>query len=129
MSLSSILDYIGTALLALAFVFLVLAALRMSSLSARRSSRRESLPKISERLQAIRRADWKCAAWLCCIALAAFALSVLGSGPFFTEPSGNTAGGAVLISGVVGLLLAIVLIIRYMNLSRALRAMDDSVED
>ena len=77
-----------------------------------------------QRLKAIRRVDWRSAALLLCIALPAFALSLVESGPFFTGPSGNVAGGVVLIALVVGLIVGIVLGIRYMDLSRTLRALD-----
>jgi len=51
--------------------------------------------------------------------LLAFALTLLVDGPFFTKSSGNVAGGVVLIAGILGLILAIVLVIRYISLSRA----------
>ena len=77
----------------------------------------------------IRRADWRSAASLLCLALLAFALTLIGSGPLFTEPSGNVAGGVVMIAGILGLILAIVLVIRYTALSRALRGLDNRVRD
>jgi len=129
MSLSSILDFVGRALVIMAFIFLVIGTLRMLPASARGSSSGEMPSGKVQRLETIRRADWRSAASLLCLALLAFALTLIGSGPLFTEPSGNVAGGVVLIAGILGLILAIVLVIRYMALSRALRALDNRVRD
>lgn len=127
MSLSSILSYIGVALAILALLFLLIGALRTDAPSNPPCRGRESLSRESQRLKAIRRADWRCAASLLFFAFLAFVLSLIGR-PFFTESSGNIAGGALLIAALVALLLVLVLIIRYIELSRALHALDDRGE-
>jgi len=129
MSLSSILGFVGRALVIMALIFLVIGTLRMLPGSARGSSSREVPSDKIQRLEMIRRADWRSAASLLCLALLAFALTLIGSGPLFTEPSGNVAGGVVMIAGILGLILAIVLVIRYTALSRALRGLDNRVRD
>ena len=113
----------------MAFIFLVIGTLRMLPVSDRRSSSREVPPDEIKRLVTIRRADWRSAASLLCLAFLAFALTLIGSGPLFTEPSGNVAGGVVLIAGILGLILAIVLVIRYIGLSHALRALDNRIRN
>jgi len=123
-SLSSILAYIGMVLAILAATFFLIGALR-TRLSIQSSRVGESLSKEFDRQKIIRRADWRCAASLLSIAFLSLALSLIGR-PFFTERSGNIAGGAVLIAAIVAFLLAIVLIIRYVDLSRALRRSDES---
>jgi len=122
-SLSSILSWLGLALVAMASIFLVTGTLRTRS--ARHSSGTEVPSEEMQRLKAIRRVDWRSAALLVCVALVAFALSLSESGPFFTGPSGNVAGGVMLIALIVGLIVGIVLGIRHMDLSRTLRALDN----
>jgi uncharacterized membrane protein len=124
-SLSSILDFVGRALLVMALVFLAIGVLRARPVSAQDSSNSGVSADEIQRLERIWRADWRSAASLLCLALLAFALTLLGNGPFFTESSGNAAGGLVLIAGILGLILAIVLVIRYIALSRALRDLDN----
>src|SRR5215472_16418388 len=99
----------------MALIFLVIGTSRKRLQSAHYSSR--ALGEM-QRIKAIRRVDWRCAALLLCVALFAFALSLIGTGPFFTEPSGNVAGGIVLIAQIVLLIVGIVLGIRHMDLSR-----------
>jgi len=113
----------------MALVFLAVGLLRTWPVSVRDSSNSGAAAHEIRRLERIRRADWRSAASLLCFALLAFALTLLGKGPFFTESSGNVAGGVVLIVGILGLILAIVLVIRHMGLSRALRALDNRVRD
>ena len=129
MSLSSILDFVGRALLVMALVFLAIGVLRARPVAAQDSSNNGVPADEIQRLQAIWRADWRSAASLLCLALLAFALTLLGNGPFFTESSGNVAGGVLLIAGILGLILAIVLVIRYIGLLRALRALDNRVRN
>jgi len=107
----------------MALVFFVIGTLRTPS-SPPHSSDVEVPSEEIQRLKAIRRVDWRSAALLLCIALPAFALSLIEGGPFFTAPSGNVAGGVVLIALIVGLIVGIVLGIRYMDLSHTLRALD-----
>ena len=109
----------------MALVFLAIGVLRTWSVSARDSSNGGVSVTEIQRFERIWRADWTSAAFLLCLALLCFALNLLGSGPFFTQPSGNVAGGVVLITGILGLILAIVLVIRYIGLSRALRGLDN----
>lgn len=90
-----------------------------------RRSTRGGLPAEEiQRLKAFRRADWTAAVLLVGIALLALASTLIGSGPIFEEPSGNVADGVLLIAGMVGFILAIVLLIRYMALSHAPRGLD-----
>ncbi len=74
--------------------------------------------------RALRRADWSCAAVLLGIALIAFVAGRAGSGPLFTEPSGNRAGGIVLMAIIVFVVLLVALIVREIVLSRALRRLE-----
>lgn len=113
----------------MALIFLVIGTLRMLPVSARGWTSRGVPSDEIQRLATIRRADWRSAASLLCFALLAYALTLLGRGPFFTEPSGNVAGGVVLIAGILGLILAIVLVIRYIGLSHALRALDNRIRN
>jgi len=113
--------YVSVALIFLAFVFLVIGVARTRRTNAV-PSLETSIPAVAAaRLKIIRRADWRCAAWLLCAALVAYASSLVGTGPFFTEPSGNVAGGFLLIAGIVGLILAALLVVRHIGLYRALR--------
>jgi uncharacterized membrane protein len=124
-SLKSTLGYVGMVLAIIALVFLAIGVSRTRSLSVRRSTAIGASDE-RQRLKAIRRADWISAALLLCLALVAFALTLIETGPFFTERSGNIAGAMVLISMIVGLIVAIVLLIRLVALSRALRALGNS---
>src|SRR2546425_10531533 len=109
MSLSSILGYVSIAL-----IFLVIGVARTRRSYAGTSNIKASIPTAeAARLKIIRRADWRCAASLLCAALVAYALSLVGTGPFFTEPSGNATGGVLLIASIVGLILAALLVIRH----------------
>jgi len=122
-SLSTILDYLAIGSVVTAFIFVVIGAARI---------RRRPIGFPAEevhRLKALRRADWRSAASLFCIAFLAFALSVTERGTFFTQPSGNTAGGLLLVAAIFGLILALVLLIRYIAVSRALRALDHHARD
>jgi hypothetical protein len=122
-SLSTILDYLAIASVAVAFIFVVIGAAR---------TRRHAIGFPAEevyRLKALRRADWRSAASLLCIAFLSFALSVAERGTFFTQPSGNTAGGLLLVAAIFGLILALVLSIRYLEVSRALRALNHRTRD
>ena len=76
------------------------------------------------RLRAVQRADWKCGAGLLGVALIACAIDLFGTGPYFYEPSGNTAGGVVLVAVLVGLVVIIALLVRHATLSRALRKLN-----
>jgi len=78
------------------------------------------------RARLVRRADWSCSAALLAVALVAFAASVIGARPVFTQPSGNMSGAVVLIATLTAIVLGVVLLIRYLILSRVLRDFDDS---
>jgi hypothetical protein len=128
-SLSSVLRYVSVALIYLAFIFLVIGVARTRRTNAG-PSLEASIPTVAAaRLKIIRRADWRCAAWLLCAALVAYALSLVGTGPLFTEPSGNVAGGFLLIAGIVCLILAALLVFRHVGLHRALRDWDAQARD
>jgi hypothetical protein len=117
--------YLSIALVSVAFIFLVIGLARTVRLSAGPpgSEARIATTEV-ERLRRIQRVDWKCSVSLLGVAVVAYVVASLGTGPFFTEPSGNIAGGVLLIAAVVGLVLAILLLIRHIGLSRALRDLD-----
>ena len=69
----------------------------------------------------MRCADWGCALVLFGIALVALGASRVGSGPLFTEPSGNKAGGIVLIVIIGAIVLLVALIVRHFILANAIR--------
>jgi uncharacterized membrane protein len=119
-SLSSVLTHVVMDIAFLAFIFLVIGAARMPRQSTLGALSAEEI----QRLKAIRRADWRSAVLLLGIALLTWTTTLIGRGPFFDERSGNVAGGMLLIAGIVGLILVIVLLIRYMGLSRALRTLE-----
>ncbi len=126
-SLAVILAYVGSALAFLAVVFLLIGAIRTSRLR---------LPRIKTgvvasdlRLLALRRADWRCARHLLYLAIFLMVISLVSTGAFFTEPSGNVAGGALLSGALVGLLCVVVLVGRHRFLSRALSDLELTVRE
>lgn len=95
--------------------------------TTRLAARRRQKPvygKEAERLRILQRFDWQCAAALLGAALVGVAASRLGAGPAFTEPSGNAAGGALLIAAIVLAVVLLTLSVRCGIVSRALRKLD-----
>src|SRR6266404_6531158 len=104
-------------LIFLAFIFFLIGVARAGRTFERPSSTKAGIPAVSvERLRIIRRADWRCAASLLYAALVAYALTLVGTGPLFTEASGNVAGGVLLIAGIVGLILVALHLVRHIGL-------------
>ena len=124
MALSSVLRYLGVALLCFAGAFFLIGVLRTAGHASPRKGGNQEPEMLRARL--VRRADWTCSAALLTVALVAFATSVIGTGPVFTQPSGNLSGAVVLIAALTANVLATVLLIRYLILSRALRDFDNS---
>ena len=60
------------------------------------------------------------------VALVAVVASLLGTGPAFTEPSGNAVGGAMLVAVIVLVVVLLTLFLRHALVSRALRRHDAS---
>ena len=120
MALSSLLNYLGVALLCCAGAFFLIGVAR----TARRapfSGRGGGHDDELLRARLIQLADWKCSAGLLATALAAFVTSLIGPGPFFTRPSGNAAGAVLLIAAALAFILIVALLVRHVSLSRALR--------
>jgi hypothetical protein len=125
-SLALILTYVGGALVFLAFVFLLIGAIRTKRLPVHGMKTGVAASNVG-RLLAIRRADWRCARHLLYLAVLLMMISLTSTGAFFTEPSGNVAGGALLIGALVGPLCIVVLVARHRFLSRALRDLESAV--
>jgi hypothetical protein len=128
MALSSLLNYLGLALLCFAGAFFMTGLARTARYATRSLGRKSDNQDVElMRVRLVQRADWNCSAGLLAIALVAFATSLIGTGPFFTRPSGNTAGAVILIAALSVIILIIALLVRYLSLSRALRAFDSKV--
>ena len=122
MTLSTLLQSMSLALIAIALLFLLKGAARMSRLvRSRLEADGATAQREVVRRRALRRADRSCAFVLLAVALMAFVVGRVGSGPLFTEPSGNRAGGVVLIVVIGSVVLLAALIVRHFVLSRALR--------
>jgi hypothetical protein len=121
-TLSALLQSMSFALAAIALLFLLKGAARGIPL-ARSRSRADAADAREERARrhALRRADWSCSLVLAAIALIALVAGRAGSGPLFTEPSGNRAGGIVLVVIIGSVVLLAALAVRHIVLSRALR--------
>lgn len=127
MALSSVLRYLGVALACFAGAFFLIGVVRTAGRTTP-SPAWKAENKDTEMLRArlVRRADWSCSAGLLAVAVVAFVTSLIETGPFFSRPSGNTAGAVVLIAALTAIVLSIALLIRYLILSRALRDFDSS---
>jgi len=128
MAVSSLLIFLSVALSFIALIFFLLALGRVHR-RVRRSAGESERPESVEqtRLRLVQRADRLCGSALLIVALIAAAVAFFGTGPIFTEPSGNAAGGALLIALVMFVLVSALLLIRYVILSRALRGPAASV--
>lgn len=124
MALSSVLRYLGVALVCFAGAFFLIGAARTAGHTSPRKGSNQDTQMLRARL--VRRADWSCGVGVLAVALAAFVTSVIGTGPVFTQPSGNMAGAVVLIATLTAIVLGVVLLTRYLILSRALRDFDNS---
>ena len=125
MTLSSILTDTSTALAFVAFAFLLMGFARKRRAKARPNDRTSNAGGTElMRRRAVQQADWKCGAVLLGLALVAYATTLIGNGAYYDEPSGNMAGGVLLIAGVVGSIVFIALIVRHVYLSHALRELN-----
>ena len=126
MAISSLLNYLGVALLCFAGVFFLIGRARTArhtTIVPAYKNKNQDNELLRARL--VQRADWYCSGGLLAVALIAFAMSLIGSGPLFTRPSGNTAGAVLLIVALVTIILISALLVRYLSLSRALRDFDN----
>jgi hypothetical protein len=125
MTLSAILTYTSAELALVALIFFLIGFARSGWRIAPPPSRttHDDGTEVA-RVRAIQRADWKCAAGLLGVAFVAYALKHYGTGAYFDEPSGNIAGGMLLVAVLVGLITIIALIARQLTLSRALRKLE-----
>jgi len=125
MAVSSLLKYLGIVLLCVAGILFLFGLARTRRHTAALSKRKGEYPA-PELLRArlVQRADWYCGGGLVAVALIAFVTSLIGTGRFFTQPSGNTAGAVILIAVVATIILVIALWVRHVRLSRALRDLD-----
>jgi hypothetical protein len=125
MALSSLLKYLGVVLLCFAGILFLLGLARTRRNTAALSKRKGEYPAPELlRAQLVRRADWYCGGGLAAVALIAFVTSLIGTGRFFTQPSGNTAGAVILIAVVTTIILVIALWVRHVSLLRAVRNLD-----
>lgn len=124
-SIASILAYVGVALVVLALVFLLIGIARTSGRAPHPGTGTSISASDVRRLRIMQRADWRCAAYLLCAALLVLGVSLAGTGPFFSEASGNMAGGVLLIAFIIGLGLLILLFLRHWAISRALRKLEN----
>lgn len=125
MSLSALLTYTGVALALVAFIFFLIGCARYDWRIAPPVNKTRHVDRTElARIRALQRADWTCAVLLIVVALVAYISPLFGAGPYFNEPSGNIAGGVLLIAGIVSLATIIALLVRHLTVSRALRKLD-----
>ena len=123
MSTASLVLFLGIALTFAALMFFLVGLGRTVPLATWRR-RKAVRGKDLERLRIVQRVDWQCAASLIGVALVAIAASRLGTGPAFTEPSGNAAGAVLLIAMIVFAVVLVTLFFRHVIVSRRLRTFD-----
>jgi hypothetical protein len=122
MTAASLLSFLSAALSFVALAFLVTGLGRTIRLTTRPFGRRKPAEAMEyDRLRIAQFADWGCAAGLVGAAVVALAVGRLGTGPAFNEPSGNAAGGFVLITAIVVAAVLLTLSFRHVIVSRALR--------
>ena len=122
-TLSALLQSTSLALIAIALAFFLKGLARtLRPVGDRAEAEKPASQLDRARARALRRADWSGALALLVIALIALAVGRVGSGPLFTEPSGNRAGGIVLIMITGAIVLLVALVVRHFVLSRSLRA-------
>ena len=124
MTLAALLSLLSAALSFVALVFFAVGLARTIPAAWWRS--RSVDGEDAQRLRIAQRAEWQCAAGLIGVALVAVVASWLGTGPAFTEPSGNVAGGVLLIALLVSGVVLVTLFFRHVIVSHALRKLNVS---
>ncbi len=123
MTVVSLLFYEGVALMLAAMIAFAFGFLRTQGRAAARQQDIDEARTAQRRV--LRRADRRCASGLVGTALACFGLSWLSrTNPVFTEPSGNIAGGVVLIMIATAAIVILALLFRQLIVHEGIGVLD-----